>query len=138
VSASQPRSNAAYVFEVVEYDPGTHGAFVRSTWAHGALRSGSREARARLDALLGLPGSRAVLAHLRGSQDDYAGWAARTSEALIFAYVLPVLRRRGLGTRLVREVLGFGAGEVPLLQWTPSAQRLAAHGRPVYHALFDL
>jgi len=125
------------LFTIVPYDAATHGAFVRSTWAHGALRSGSREARARLDALLALPGSRAVLAHLRGSQDDYAGWAARTSEALIFAYVLPVLRRRGLGSRLVYTALEFPRdAEVPLLQWTPTAQRLAASGRPVYHAMY--
>jgi hypothetical protein len=129
--------SAARLFDVVAYSPETHGAFVRSTWAWGALRNRSGEARARLDAYLAEEGSRALLAHLRGSPDTFAGWAARTADALVFAFVLPVMRRRGLGTLMVHR-LGFGDAPVPLLHWTPNAQRVAAHSGRVFYALFPL
>lgn len=133
VSQLQPSDR---VFNLIPYAPSAHGAFVRSTWALGALRDGSRQARERLDVLLALPGSRAILAHAPSGR--FSGWAAATSDALIFAYVLPVLRGRGLGTMLVRE-LGFDGVDapIPLLFWTPSAQRIAAgRSRWIYHAVY--
>lgn len=125
---------ALKLFEIAQYTPDVHGAFVRSTWAKGALCDGSRAARAKLDALLAVPGARGVLGHLRGCPGDFCGWAAATPTALIFAFVLPVHRGKGLAGMLV-ESLGVSS-PVPLMHWTPNARRLAAAGKPVYYAPF--
>lgn len=103
------------------------------------MRDGSRDARAKFDELLGAPGGRCAFAHLRERPDSFAGWAARNDRFLIFAYVLPVLRRRGLGSLLANE-LGFSIeAPIPLHVWTPSAQSIAASGAiPVYHAVFNM
>lgn len=128
------KPSAQLLFTLTPYAPSAHGAFVRSTWAWGALRNGSREARERLDELLRTPGARCLLAHASGNPDRFAGWAARTSDALIFAFVLPVVRGRGLGAYMARA-LGFDtARPVPVMHWTPTARELAAHGKPVFFA----
>lgn len=125
---------AVRTFVVAPYDPQNHGAFVRSTWAQGALRDGSRLARERLDAYLREPHANAVLAHPRGNPDRFAGWAARVEDALVFAFVLPVMRGRMLASLMLGH-LGFDAyTPVPLLHWTPSAQDIAAGGGRVYYA----
>lgn len=149
------KPDARKVFEVVPYAPDAHGAFVRSTWANGALRDGSRAARAKLDELLALPGSRAVLAHIRRAPDKFGGWAARTPNALIFAFVVECHRGYGLANMMVRELGDFGGRRIvderpvekrpgetrlhlsaplPLMHWTPSARDVAAAGKPVYYA----
>jgi len=123
-------------FVAVGYDPAVHAAFVRDSWARGA-----QEPRERLDELLREEGSRCVVAHLRGRPDDFLGWAARTADALVFAYTKPVVRKRGLARGLVTalgfsETPGVAEAPLPLLIWTPSAQRLAAEGWPLYYAPF--
>lgn len=132
------KPSADRIFDVVEYAAEAHGAFVRSTWAHGALRDGSRSSRRVLDELLAQPGSRCVVALTRGEQ-RLAGWGARKGASLIFAYVKPAVRGRGLGS-LVVERLGLdNAGPIPLLVWTPSSQAIAAAGRRrVFFAQFPL
>jgi len=132
------KPSAEKLFEVVDYSPEVHGAFVRSTWAYGALRDGSRAARERLDGYLAERGARCVLGHLRDQPDRFAGWAAVTDRALVFAFVLPVVRRRGL-CRLMLDALDLPKHlPVPLLHWTPSAQECAAAGVPVYHAVYPI
>lgn len=125
-------------FTLVPYDPTVHGAFVRDSWAKSALQDGSRSARARLDAILSLPGSVAIVAHVRGNPDLFAGWAARTESALVFAYVKPAARGRALGRAMVRALDLDPSRPLPLLHWTPSAQQLAARGVPVFHALYPI
>lgn len=131
------KPKAAKWFSITHYDPDKHGAWVRSIWAHGALRDGSAAARAKLDELLARHGSWAIVAHPHGMPDRYVGWAARTQDALIFAYVLPLMRRRGIATLLFAE-MGYTERPIPLLHWTPSAQRIAASAGTVYHAMYNL
>lgn len=124
------------IFQLAAYDPDQHGAFVRSTFSLGALRDGSRASRRRFDSLLELDGSRCLVAETR---DDrlFAGWAGRTDAALIFAYVKPAVRRRGLAAWLLRE-LGFTDGKpIPLMFWTPSAMEIAADNGRVFYAAFS-
>lgn len=125
-------AKAARLFSVVPYDPDKHGAFVRSTWANGALRDGTRIARARLDGYLLDETAKAVLAHTSRNPDQFAGWAAKVRDELIFAYVIPAVRGRYVANLLLGE-LGFSLMDlVPLLHWTPSAEEIAANGGRVY------
>jgi len=130
--------SAKSVFELTEYDPSVHGAFVRSTWAHGALRDGTRAARQALDAKLRQDGAKCVVAHVRDAPAELVGWAAReAANRLLFAYVIVVMRRRGLA-RVMLGALGFDATRpVPLTVWTPSSQAIAASGRPVYFHQYE-
>lgn len=108
---------------------------MRTSFSFGAIRDGSRSARQRLDELLALNGSRCLVAETRG-EGRFAGWGARTKDALIFAYVKPEVRRRGLAAWMLRD-LGFDDGKpIPLLFWTPSAQEIAADSGRVFYAQF--
>lgn len=131
--------SADRLFEVVEYAAEAHGAFVRSTWAHGALRDGSRAARRLLDELVAKPDARCVVATSRGEDPRLAGWGVRKGRLLVFAYVKPAVRGRGLGSLIVSALGLDNAQPIPLMVWTPSSQAIAAAGRRrVYHAQFPL
>lgn len=127
------------IFETSDYVPATHGAFVRSTWAFGAQRDGSRDSRRHLDELLSQRDAQCLVASVRGQPDMLAGWGARARHALIFAYVKPVLRKRGLGTLIIERLGLDAAGPIPLLVWTPSSQAIAAAGASrVFFAQYPL
>lgn len=132
------KPDPARLFEVLPYEPVEHGAFVRSTFALNALCNGSAASRARLDRYLELPGAWAVLARSRGDSQRFAGWAARTPDALIFAYVIDCMRGRWLASMMLYE-LGFDERKpIPLLHWTPSAQEVAARSGRVFYAPFPI